>query len=93
MKFGDDYRTKPTKVADRLFVSCGAFEPLIVRHGEITVVFLERSASAYWRANAGRNTSFITALRGEKELLLDRKMSPTDHLRIWRVRPRRRAAP
>jgi enterochelin esterase family protein len=30
VKFVNDYRKHPAKVADRLFVSCGAFEPLIV---------------------------------------------------------------
>jgi enterochelin esterase family protein len=31
VKFVNDYRKRPTKVADRAFVSCGAFEPLVVR--------------------------------------------------------------
>jgi enterochelin esterase family protein len=30
VRFVNDYRKHPTKVADQLFVSCGAFEPLIV---------------------------------------------------------------
>jgi enterochelin esterase-like enzyme len=31
VEFVNDYRKQPTRVADRAFVSCGAFEPLIVR--------------------------------------------------------------
>ena len=31
VEFVNEYRRRPAKVADRLFVSCGAFEPLIVR--------------------------------------------------------------
>lgn len=62
-------------------------EFLIGQHGEITIVFLARSDSPFWRASAGRTESLIAAVRGKKEILVDRKMSPTDHLRIWRVRP------
>jgi enterochelin esterase family protein len=31
VEFVNDYRKRPTKVADRLFMSCGAFEPLVIR--------------------------------------------------------------
>jgi enterochelin esterase-like enzyme len=39
VKFVNDYRKQPTKVADRLFVSCGAFEPLIVRQRPMLATF------------------------------------------------------
>jgi enterochelin esterase-like enzyme len=39
VKFVNDYRKRPTKVADRLFVSCGAFEPLIVRQRPMVETF------------------------------------------------------
>jgi len=68
-------------------------EMLIARHGEITIIFLARSDSPYWRANAGRTAALIAAIRGEKDLLVDRRMSPTDHLQIWRVRSPLRVEP
>jgi enterochelin esterase-like enzyme len=37
--FVNDYRNRPTKVADRLFVSCGAFEPLVVRQRPMLETF------------------------------------------------------
>ncbi|MET8148766.1 alpha/beta hydrolase-fold protein [Actinoplanes sp. NPDC049668] len=37
--FVDDYRRRPTRVADRVFVSCGAFEPLIVRQPPMLETF------------------------------------------------------
>ncbi len=39
VEFVNDYRKQPTKVADRLFVSCGAFEPLIVRQRPMLETF------------------------------------------------------
>jgi enterochelin esterase family protein len=39
VEFVNDYRKRPTKVADRLFVSCGAFEPLIVRQRPMLETF------------------------------------------------------
>jgi len=54
VEFVNDYRKRPTKVADRLFVSCGAFEPLIVRQQPMLETF--RSAGMqvrYLEANDG----------------------------------------
>jgi enterochelin esterase-like enzyme len=39
VEFVNDYRRRPTRVADRLFVSCGAFEPLIVRQRPMLETF------------------------------------------------------
>ena len=39
VKFVNDYRRHPTKVADRLFVSCGAFEPLVIRQRPMLETF------------------------------------------------------
>ena len=39
VEFVNDYRKRPTKVADRLFMSCGAFEPLIVRQRPMLETF------------------------------------------------------
>jgi enterochelin esterase-like enzyme len=39
VEFVNDYRKHATKVADRAFVSCGAFEPLIVRQRPMVDMF------------------------------------------------------
>jgi enterochelin esterase family protein len=39
VKFVNRYRAKPRKVADRLFVSCGVYEPLIVRNRSMVPTF------------------------------------------------------
>jgi enterochelin esterase-like enzyme len=39
VKFVNKYRARPTYVADRLFVSCGVFEPLIVRNRSMVPTF------------------------------------------------------
>ena len=62
-------------------------------HGEITLIFLARSDSPYWLGNAGRNESFIAAIQGEKNVILDRKLDPRFHLKIWRIRPHREERP
>jgi enterochelin esterase-like enzyme len=56
VEFVNDYRTRPTRVADRLFVSCGALEPLIVRQRPMVSTF--RSAGMqvrYVEAPDGHN--------------------------------------
>jgi len=37
--FVNRYRARPRRVADRLFVSCGVFEPLIVRNRSMVPTF------------------------------------------------------
>jgi enterochelin esterase-like enzyme len=39
VKFVNRYRERPRRVADRLFVSCGAYEPLIVRNRSMVPIF------------------------------------------------------
>ena len=39
VEFVNDYRSRPTKVADRVFMSCGAFEPLVVRQRPMMETF------------------------------------------------------
>jgi enterochelin esterase family protein len=54
VRFVDAYRQRPTRVADRLFVSCGAFEPLIVRNRAMRPVFESTGmAVRYVEANDG----------------------------------------
>jgi enterochelin esterase-like enzyme len=54
VEFIDDYRKRPTKVADRLFVSCGAFEPLIVRQRPMLEAF----------RSAGMDVRYVEAYDG-----------------------------
>ena len=39
VEFVNDFRKQPTKVADRLFMSCGAFEPLVIRQRPMLETF------------------------------------------------------
>jgi len=39
VRFVDRYRERPRRVADRLFVSCGVYEPLIVRNRAMVPIF------------------------------------------------------
>jgi enterochelin esterase-like enzyme len=39
VRFVNDYRRRPAKVADRVFMSCGAFEPLVVRQRPMMETF------------------------------------------------------
>ena len=57
VEFVNDYRRHPTKVADRLFVSCGAFEPLVIRQRPM----LETFRSVGMECGTSRRT---TATRG-----------------------------
>jgi hypothetical protein len=58
---------------------------LAARHGGLILVFLDRTDSEWWREQTERNAEYLEALRPAPELLLDRRVSPTDRLRIWRV--------
>jgi len=59
---------------------------LIERHGEFSLVLLDRSDSEFWRDDARKNQEFLDALEPRPELLFDEQMTASDHLRIWRVR-------
>ena len=39
VKFVNRYRERPRRVADRLFVSCGLYEPLIIANRSIVPIF------------------------------------------------------
>lgn len=41
VRFMNKYRTRPLRVADRLFLSCGVYEPLIVFNRSMVPVFTE----------------------------------------------------
>ena len=54
VKFVNKYRARPTYVADRLFVSCGVFEPLIVPNRSMVPTF----------ESAGMSVRFVEARDG-----------------------------
>jgi len=52
------------------------------------VVLLDRSDSSFWIDDTGRNSEFVATLGLTSEPLLDRVITKTDRLRIWRVSDR-----
>jgi len=62
---------------------------LALFHREFFVVLLDRSDSATWREDARANAAFVAGLEPRPALLLDREVTRTDRLRIWRVVGRR----
>lgn len=58
---------------------------LIDRHGEVFLALLDRTDSPYWQGRSRENQAFVDALDPPLELLLDRRFTPTDRLRIWRL--------
>ena len=54
VKFVNKYRSRPTHVADRLFVSCGVYEPLIVQNRSMVPTF----------ESAGMNVRYVEARDG-----------------------------
>ena len=63
VKFVNRYRDRPRRVADRLFVSCGLYEPLIIANRSIVPVF----------EAAGMDVRYVEALDGHTwENWLDR---------------------
>jgi len=56
VKFVNSYRAKPTHVADRVFVSCGVYEPLIVPNRSIVPTFESAGMTVeYVEARDGHN--------------------------------------
>jgi hypothetical protein len=76
-------------VLNREKVAAVHLSQLLVRQGRFYLVFLDRTDSAYWRENAMGNARFLSSLarpiRDRAEPVLDLQVTPTDHLRIWRV--------
>jgi enterochelin esterase-like enzyme len=48
VKFVNRYRAKPSRVAERLFISCGMYEPLIVSNRSMLPVFVEAGMSVHY---------------------------------------------
>jgi hypothetical protein len=72
---------------DRDEIDAAAVLRLASRHPRVFIALLDRSDSAHWLGDTKRNAAFVQRLEPAPELAFDRALSPTDHLRIWRVRP------
>ncbi|MEO7070183.1 MAG: alpha/beta hydrolase-fold protein [Nostocoides sp.] len=56
VKFVNRYRTRPTRVVDRIFMSCGTYEPLITPNRSMVPVFREAGMTVrYVEARDGHN--------------------------------------
>ena len=56
VKFVNRYRAKPTRVAERLFISCGMYEPLIVQNRSMLSVFTDAGMEVnYVESRDGHN--------------------------------------
>ena len=56
VKFVNRYRAKPTRVAERLFISCGIYEPLIVQNRSMLQVFTDAGMTVnYVESRDGHN--------------------------------------
>ncbi len=71
---------------DRAEIDVETASSLVSRHGEIYIVFLDRSDSAHWRRDAEVNAKFIREIQPAPALLFDQQVTSTDHVRIWRAR-------
>jgi hypothetical protein len=72
-------------LVDRATTPPTEIEKLSQRYGEFYLVLLDRSDSAYHRADVVENAAFVASLRPAPELLFDRSFTATDRLRIWRA--------
>lgn len=56
VKFMNRYRARPTRVAERLFISCGVYEPLIVQNRSMVPVFTDTGMQVnYVESRDGHN--------------------------------------
>ena len=58
---------------------------LVDRYGQVFIVFLDRTDSDMWLEDAKVSADFVVALEPAPELLVDRRVSSTDRLRIWHL--------
>jgi len=70
---------------DRTHLGPESVAALLRRHGEATVVLLDRSDSQHWRDDARANAEFLETLPGKHTIVFDRQVTATDSLRVWRV--------
>jgi 4-amino-4-deoxy-L-arabinose transferase-like glycosyltransferase len=77
-----DQKFKPI---DRDRIEPSEVAGLVERYGRVYLVFLDRTDSDLWLHDAQATAVFVSALGPAPDLLLDRQVSPTDRLRIWRI--------
>jgi len=58
---------------------------LVERHGEVYLVLLDRTDSAWWRGRGQLYREFLEAIGVEGEPETDLRPTSTDRLRIWRL--------
>ena len=83
-KFLDEMTRKYEAVNRSDFEPEGVTE-LARRYGEVYLILLDRSDSAYWRRDMEANAAFVARLEPIPEPLVDRYLTSTDRLRIWRI--------
>ncbi len=81
-----DPRLRPFQPLSRFEVTPDDAARLAERHGDYYIAFLDRSDSAWWRTDREQNAEFLARLGLPLSLELDLQATPTDRLRIWRVR-------
>ncbi len=69
----------------RAAISAKHVDYLAERHEREAIILLDRSDSQYWRNDARENEAFVRSLRRPLVLEVDRRVTATDRLRIWRV--------
>ena len=67
-------------------------ETLLANHGELYLVLLDRTDSAWWREQTEANAAYVEALDAPRELLIHAAPTATDDLRIWKLTRARRAS-
>jgi 4-amino-4-deoxy-L-arabinose transferase-like glycosyltransferase len=80
-----DAQARKYVLLNRSDLSRSDLDRLLERHGVFLVAFLDRSDSAFWRADAAENAAFVADLPEPVELVVDLEATQTDHLRVWRV--------
>ena len=58
---------------------------LAKRYDGLVIVLLDRIDSAWFRNEMASNATYIDRVEPELELLLDRRFSPVERLRIWEM--------
>jgi hypothetical protein len=71
---------------DSADLSAPKMRRLAKRYDEVLIVILDRSDTSYWREKTLENAKFVASLGTSPVLQVDRQITDTDRLRIWRLR-------
>lgn len=58
---------------------------LVQEYEAVYVVLVGRNDSEHWIRDGERTDAFLASLRNEPKLLVDRRPSPVDRVRVWRL--------